>query len=58
MKSHEHIAPPPPTVAGLKKDYLTGLVKLENRLLILLEIDKILGEEDIAAVDGMTADAS
>ncbi len=42
----EQIAPPPPTVAGLGRDYLTGLVKLENRLLILLEIDKILGAEE------------
>ncbi len=56
--AQQHIAPPPPTVAGLKKDYLTGLVKLENRLLILLDIDKILSEEDIVAVDGMTADVS
>ena len=56
--SQEHIAPPPPTVAGLEKDYLTGLVKLENRLLILLDIDKILDEEDMAAVEGVTADAS
>lgn len=39
------IAPPPPTVAGLGHDYLTGLVKLEKRLLILLDIDKILGQE-------------
>lgn len=43
--SQEQIAPPPPTVAGLGREYLTGLVKLESRLLILLDIDKILGEE-------------
>ncbi len=43
--SHEQVAPPPPTVAGLGQEYLTGLVKLEQRLLILLDIDKILGEE-------------
>ncbi len=45
----EQISPPPPTVAGLGRDYLTGLVKLENRLLILLDIDKILGAEEAAA---------
>lgn len=43
--SREQIAPPPPTVAGLGRDYLTGLVKLEKRLLILLDLDRILGEE-------------
>ncbi|MBD3256813.1 chemotaxis protein CheW [candidate division GN15 bacterium] len=51
----DQIAPPPPTVAGLGREYLTGLVKLENRLLILLDIDKILSEEDVAAVDAATA---
>jgi purine-binding chemotaxis protein CheW len=48
--SQDQIAPPPPTVAGLGRDYLTGLVKLENRLLILLDIDKILGEEQSEAI--------
>lgn len=44
--SPEQIAPPPPTVAGLGQEYLTGLVKLDKRLLILLDIDKILIEEE------------
>jgi len=43
--TNDEIAPPPPTVAGLGQEYLTGLVKLEEQLLILLDIDKILGEE-------------
>ncbi len=43
--ANDQIAPPPPTVAGLEQEYLTGLVKLEEQLLILLDIDKILGEE-------------
>ncbi|NUQ66579.1 MAG: chemotaxis protein CheW [Pirellulales bacterium] len=51
----DQIAPPPPTVAGLGREYLTGLVKLENRLLILLDIDKILGQEDNAAVASVAA---
>jgi purine-binding chemotaxis protein CheW len=53
--SHDQIAPPPPTVAGLGHEYLTGLVKLENRLLILLDINKILGQEESAAVASMAA---
>jgi purine-binding chemotaxis protein CheW len=47
---HDQIAPPPPTVAGLGRDYLNGLVKLENRLLILLDIDKIFGAEEISTL--------
>ena len=42
----EQIAPPPPTVAGQGREYLTGLVKLEKRLLILLDIDRILADEE------------
>lgn len=44
--SKEQISPPPPTVAGLGREYLTGLVKLENRLLILLDIDRILNLDE------------
>ncbi len=47
--SQDQIAPPPATVSGLGRDYLTGLVKLENRLLILLHIDRLFSEEDVAA---------
>jgi purine-binding chemotaxis protein CheW len=53
--AQEQIAPPPPTVAGLGREYLTGLVKLENRLLILLDIDRILGQEETATVEALTA---
>jgi len=34
--SKDQIAPPPPTVAGLGREYLTGLVKLDKRLLIFV----------------------
>jgi purine-binding chemotaxis protein CheW len=40
----DQIAPPPPTVAGLGREYLTGLAKLDKRLLILLDADRILSE--------------
>lgn len=42
--SKEQIAPPPPTVSCVGRDYLTGLAKLDKRLLILLDVDRILGE--------------
>lgn len=53
--SQEQVAPPPPTVAGLGREYLTGLVRLEHRLLILLDIDKILGEEETVALEAASA---
>jgi purine-binding chemotaxis protein CheW len=51
----DQIAPPPPTVAGLGREYLTGLVKLENQLLILLDIDKILGQNGDEVLDAVAA---
>ena len=53
----EQIAPPPPTVAGLGREYLSGLVKLDDRLLILLDIDKIFGEEEAHAINTVMANA-
>jgi purine-binding chemotaxis protein CheW len=52
---HDQIAPPPPTVAGLGRDYLSGLVKLDDRLLILLDIDKIFGEDEMTAIKSSVA---
>lgn len=51
------ISPPPPTVAGLGREYLTGLVKLEDRLLILLDVEKIFGEEEAEMLEQSAADA-
>jgi purine-binding chemotaxis protein CheW len=46
--ARDRIAPPPPTVTNLGNEYLTGLVKLQERLLILLDIDEILDSDDVA----------
>ncbi len=55
--SQNNIAPPPPTVAALGKEYLTGLVKLENRLLILLNIDRILSLDESRAAEQLAVAA-
>jgi purine-binding chemotaxis protein CheW len=53
--SQEQISPPPPTVVGLSREYLVGLAKLERRLLILLDIDKILSQEQVDEVAASTS---
>jgi len=53
--SQDQIDPPPPTVAGLEQEYLTGLVKLEDRLLILLDVDKVLAEQDLTDLEAAGA---
>jgi purine-binding chemotaxis protein CheW len=47
--SRDQIAPPPATVASLGREYLTGLVRLDDKLLILLDIDRILEHQELAA---------
>ncbi len=42
--STDQVAPTPPTVTGLGREYLTGLAKLGNRLLILLDVERLLTE--------------
>jgi purine-binding chemotaxis protein CheW len=49
--ARNQIAPPPPTVSNLGNDYLIGLVKLQNRLLTLLDIDHLLDSHDVAALN-------
>lgn len=44
--SEADIDPPPRMVAGLKAEYLQGIGKIGNRLLILLDVDKILTSEE------------
>jgi purine-binding chemotaxis protein CheW len=38
--------PPPPIVAGVEAEYITAVGKLDDRLLILLELEKVLSGDD------------
>jgi|SRR3972149_2097086 len=43
--SSDTIEPPPPMVAGVDAEYIWGVGKLEDRLLILLDLGKVLAKE-------------
>lgn len=47
------IATPPKIVKGINRDYLSGVGKLEDKLLILLNLNKILSEEEFLKLDRM-----
>jgi purine-binding chemotaxis protein CheW len=36
------VEPPPPIVGGIDSEYIEGVVKLEDRLLILLDLRRLL----------------
>lgn len=42
----DQIEPPPSSIAGVDHDYIRGLVKLEDKLLILLNIEQILSRDE------------
>jgi len=47
------IADPPKIVKGINRDYLSGVGKLGDKLLILLDLDKILSQKEIDELDQM-----
>jgi len=49
--SQKDIEPPPPLGAKVRVDFIEGMAKVGERLMILLEIDKILSTEEKAALD-------
>ena len=47
------VEPPPPVVAGIGAEYMRGVGKLEDRLLILLDLDKLLDEKELDSLAGV-----
>lgn len=47
----DQISEAPPTVSSLGNEYMTGLVRLEEQLLILLDVDQLFGEDQLSEVD-------
>lgn len=44
--SADTVEPPPPVVAGLESEYIKGVGKLADRLLIMLDLDRLLSREE------------
>jgi purine-binding chemotaxis protein CheW len=45
------IEPPPEVVGGIEAKYLRGVAKLQKRLLILLNLDKVLNTEEVRQLE-------
>jgi purine-binding chemotaxis protein CheW len=45
------VEPPSPVVAGIDSDYLHGIAKLPERLVILLNLDRVLAREERRALE-------
>jgi purine-binding chemotaxis protein CheW len=44
--SSDTVEPPPPMATNISTEFLKGIAKQENRLIILLDIDKLLGRAE------------
>ncbi|MHC1711969.1 MAG: chemotaxis protein CheW [Solidesulfovibrio sp.] len=44
------VEPPPPIVSGIDSEYISGVGKLENRLLILIDLDRLLSTTELGAL--------
>lgn len=47
----ENIEPAPDIVAGVDKKYISGIGKKEDRILIILELDKLFSEKEYEALE-------
>ena len=54
----EQIRPAPEFAVTLSTEYLTGLGALSDRMLILVNIEKLLNSEEMALLDNATADVA
>ncbi|MBD3267388.1 chemotaxis protein CheW [bacterium] len=48
----DDIAPPPPLGTTVQADFISGMGKIDDKLIILLDIDRILTEEEANLVQG------
>lgn len=44
---------PPPRLGKVEREYVSGVGKLDNRLLILLDVDRLMSESEEASIAGV-----
>ncbi len=49
------IEPPPSIIAGISKEFITSIVKLDDRLLILLDLEHILTMDEFSSLNAIAA---
>lgn len=47
------VEPPPAVVAGIHSEYINGVGKLDDRLLILIDLNKVLKDEETQEMFGV-----
>ncbi|WP_297209079.1 chemotaxis protein CheW [Thermodesulfovibrio sp.] len=52
------VEPPPAMTSSVSSEFISGIAKLEDRLIILLDMDRLIGKEETASMIGMTEKAA
>jgi purine-binding chemotaxis protein CheW len=47
------VEPPPTMVCGVETEYIKGVGKLDDRLIILLDVEKVLTEDEHSSIDSV-----
>ncbi len=47
------VEPPPPIISGIESEYISGVGKLADRLLILLDLDRLLSKGEQSMLSGI-----
>lgn len=53
--SAEHIKPAPQMSAAVNSDYLNGLATIDDRLIILVDIDRLMSSDEMGLIDQVAA---
>lgn len=51
----DQIEPPPPMVTSVDTTFIIGIAKIDNKLVILLDLSKVLSLQDVAALQPSAA---
>lgn len=55
--SEDEIEPPPAFGAGIRADFISGMAKRDTDFVIVLDIDRVLSEDDLLNLHGATQNA-
>lgn len=55
--SEDQMEPPPSFGASVQTDFLLGLGKVDEKVIMLLDVDKVLSAEDVVVLDGLSEQA-
>ena len=46
-----NIAPPPPSIGGVSNNLISGVIRMDDRLIILMNVENVLSTEEIVQLD-------